>query len=64
MIIVQTGMMGGEWITVAQDRDRWRAVVNTVINVVGFHVWLTVHRNSVWIRKTQLDVTLYSLFLF
>jgi hypothetical protein len=25
--------MGGmDWIDVAQDRDRWRAVVNTVMN--------------------------------
>jgi hypothetical protein len=28
--------MGGggvDWIDVAQDRDRWRAVVNTVMNL-------------------------------
>ena len=29
-----------------------------------FVVWLTVHRNSVWIRKTNWMSLLYSLFLF
>jgi hypothetical protein len=29
--------MGGiEWIDVAQDRDRWRAVVNTVMDLRVF----------------------------
>jgi hypothetical protein len=29
--------MGGiHWIDLAQDRDRWRAAVNTVMNL-GFH---------------------------
>ena len=28
----------------------------------NFDVWLTVHRNSVWIRETQLDVTFCILY--
>jgi hypothetical protein len=27
------GRRGIDWIDVAQDRDRWRAVVNTVMNL-------------------------------
>jgi len=30
---------GGDWMELAQDRDRWWALVNTVMNF-GFHkVW-------------------------
>jgi hypothetical protein len=29
----EIGRWGVEWIHLAQDRDRWRAVVNAVINL-------------------------------
>jgi hypothetical protein len=33
MDLRETGWVGMEWIHLAQDRDRWRAVVNTVMNL-------------------------------
>jgi hypothetical protein len=29
----ETGWGGVDWIDLAQDRDRWRALVNTVMNL-------------------------------
>jgi hypothetical protein len=33
MDLRETGWEGVEWIHLAQDRDRWRAVVNAVMNL-------------------------------
>jgi hypothetical protein len=33
MDIREVGWSGMEWINLAQDRDRWRAVVNAVMNL-------------------------------
>jgi hypothetical protein len=33
MDLRETGLGSVEWIQLAQDRDRWRAVVNTVMNL-------------------------------
>jgi hypothetical protein len=33
MDLRETGYGGVEWIKMAQDRERWRAVVNTVMNL-------------------------------
>jgi hypothetical protein len=30
---LQEGCMGMDWIKLAQDRDRWLALVNTVMNL-------------------------------
>ena len=32
MDLEELGRGGGDWMEVAQDRDRWRALVSTVIN--------------------------------
>jgi hypothetical protein len=33
MDLRETGWGGMEWIDLAQDRDQWRALVNTVMNL-------------------------------
>jgi hypothetical protein len=33
MDLRETGRDGVDWIDMAQDRDQWRAVVNTVLNL-------------------------------
>jgi hypothetical protein len=33
MDVVEVGWEGMDWIDMAQDRDRWRAVVNAVMNL-------------------------------
>jgi hypothetical protein len=33
MNLREVGWRGTDWIDLAQDRDRWRAVVNTVMNL-------------------------------
>jgi hypothetical protein len=33
MDLVEVGWDGVDWIGLAQDRDRWRALVNSVLNL-------------------------------
>jgi hypothetical protein len=34
MDLVEIGWGGVDWIGLAQDRDRWRALVNSVLNLL------------------------------
>jgi hypothetical protein len=36
MDLREIGWDGVDWIELAQDRDQWRALVNTVMNLRGF----------------------------
>jgi hypothetical protein len=40
MDLRETGWDGVDWIDMAQDRDQWRALVNTVLRTFGFHKML------------------------
>jgi hypothetical protein len=34
MDLIKIGLVSMDWIDLAQDRDQWRALVNTVMNLL------------------------------
>jgi hypothetical protein len=40
----EVGCGGKDWIELAEDRDRWQALVNAVMN---FYILLTVHPEAI-----------------
>jgi hypothetical protein len=50
MNLREIGWDGGDWIDLAQDRDQWRALVNTVMNLWVHKSWEVLE----WLHNWQL----------
>jgi hypothetical protein len=48
----EIGWEGVDWIHLAQDRDRWRAVVNTVMNI-----WVHKKRGISWLSERTVGLS-------
>jgi hypothetical protein len=46
MDLGEMGLGGMDWIDLAQDRDQWRALVNTVMNLEWLHNWRLLKKGS------------------
>jgi hypothetical protein len=53
MDLRETGLGGVDWIRLAQDRDRWRAVMSAMMNlrVLAPRSYLVIIINSDYIRN-------------
>jgi hypothetical protein len=57
MNLREIGWGGMDWIDLAQDRDQWRALVNTVMNLLvpyNFGKFLSGCANGSFSRRAQL----------
>jgi hypothetical protein len=52
MDLREIGWDGMDWINLAQDRDQWMALVNTVMNP-GFHKMLRSSRAAAQLAASQ-----------
>jgi hypothetical protein len=46
-----------DWIDLAQDKDQWRALVNTVMNLRGFHKMLGSSWVAVQLSASQEGIS-------
>jgi hypothetical protein len=42
MDLVEVGWGDADWIDLPQDRNRWRALVNSVLNLGSIKCWETI----------------------
>jgi hypothetical protein len=61
MDLGENGLRGLEWIDLAQDRDRWRAVVSAVINLQVLAPWskLASRQDKEAVRTSETSINVY-----
>jgi hypothetical protein len=51
--LLEIGLSVVDWIRLAQDRYRWKALVNSVMNL-GFHKMLGIYREAAQLVASQV----------
>jgi hypothetical protein len=65
MKLREIGGRGMDWIDLAQDRNQWRAFVNTVINLLmryNFGIFFSSSTTGGFSRRAHLHEISFSLF--